>query len=141
MDMHNVPINDLVESTAVKLKEVEQITPPEWSKFCKTGMHKERPPVNPDWWYVRAASILRKIQLLGPVGVGKLRRKYGGRKNRGVAADKSFQGSGNIVRKILQQLEAAGLAKQAIKGTHKGRVITPKGLSLLAQTAKEYGKK
>jgi small subunit ribosomal protein S19e len=137
MGIYDVPTNDLIEKTAVKLKAIDQITPPEWAKFVKTGVHKERPPVNPDWWYIRAASVLRKIHILGPVGVAKLRRKYGGKKNRGVQAEKTFKGSGNIVRKILQQLEAAGLAAQTVKKTHKGRVITPKGMSLLEKTAQE----
>ncbi|MBN2111795.1 40S ribosomal protein S19, partial [Candidatus Woesearchaeota archaeon] len=88
-----------------------------------------------DWWYVRAASILRKVSMLGPVGVSKLRTLYGGKKDRGMKPEKFMKGSGNIIRKALQQLEKAGLAKQAEKGTHKGRVITPKGKSLLDKAA------
>jgi len=135
MGIYDVPVNELIENTAKKLKEIEQIKPPEWAKFVKTGIHKERPPVNKDWWYIRAASVLRKIHLLGPVGVAKLRRKYGGRQSRGSGAERTVLGSGNILRKILQQLEAAGLAEQTKKGTHKGRIATPKGISLLEKTS------
>lgn len=98
-------------------------------------MHKERPPAREDWWYVRAASILRKLYKQGPIGVAKLRKYYGGRKNRGHKPDKSFIGSGNIIRKILQQLEILELAaKVDVKG-HKGRIITPKGKSFLDKLA------
>lgn len=131
MAVQDIQAQELIERTAKRLTEIEQIKAPNWAPFVKTGNHKQRPPVNPNWWYVRAASVLRKIYLLGPVGTAKLRRKYGGRKNRGVAADSTRSGSGNIIRKILQQLEVAGLAKQVVKGNHKGRVITPKGLSIL----------
>lgn len=122
---------ELLGKVAEELKKIEAIKAPEWAIFVKTGANKERPPADPDWWYQRAASVLRKVAILGPIGVSKLRRKYGGRRNRGVAPDKFYKGSGNIVRKCLQQLTEAGLIKEMQKGVHKGRVITPKGQSLL----------
>lgn len=130
---------ELIERTAVELKKLG-MQPPEWSRFCKTGHGRERPPVRDDWWYVRAASVLRKVSILGPVGVSKLKVKYGNRKNRGHKPDKFIQGSGNIIRKILQQLEALELIKQAEKGVHKGRVVAPKGQSLLAKIAIQISK-
>jgi small subunit ribosomal protein S19e len=131
----DVQQNELIIKTAEKLKEVKEITPPAWSIFVKTGAHKERPPIKEDWWYDRCAAVLRSVAILGPVGVNKLRVKYGGRKNRGMKPEKFVRGSGNILRKSLQQLESAGLIKQDVRGNHKGRVITPKGQSLLAQIA------
>jgi small subunit ribosomal protein S19e len=50
-----------------------------------------------------------------------LKRKYGGKKNRGHKPEKRFDGSGNIIRKILQQLEKAGLIEQKAIRVHKGR--------------------
>ena len=133
MGIHDVSKQELILKTAEQLKQVKEIQPPEWAFFVKTGVHKERPPVQKDWWYIRAASVLHAIQRRGPVGVQKLRVRYGGRKNRGVQPDKFFIGSGSILRKVLQQLEAAGLAKQAEKRSHKGRIITPKGASFLGK--------
>jgi len=109
---------------------------PEWAKFAKTGAHRETLPKNPDWWFIRAASILRVINNKGPVGVGKLRTRYGGRKNRGVRPDRFALASGKVIRTILQQLETAELIKKAKVGTHKGRISTPKGVSILAKAAK-----
>ncbi len=129
--MYDVDAQDLVAKAAEELKKIPEIKPPVWTPFVKTGMHKERPPVDSDWWYLRTASVLRTIYRLGPVGVSKLRTKYGGRKNRGVKKAHFFKGSGSILRKSLQQLEKAGFVKFAEKGVHKGRVITPKGKSFL----------
>lgn len=123
--------SEIIIKSSEELKKIDQIKPPKWSMYVKTGVHRERPPVDSDWWYVRCAAVLKSVQKLGPIGVSKLRTKYGGRKNRGVAADKSYKGSGKIVRLALQQLESAGFVKQDQKGMHKGRIITPKGISFL----------
>ena len=133
--IYDVDSRELILKTAEELKKIPEIKPPEWAAFVKTGMHKERPPVNSDWWYVRAASVLRAIYRLGPVGVEKLRTKYGGKKNRGTKKEHFFKGSGNILRKSMQQLEKAGLIKFEDKGVHKGRIITPKGRSFLDKIA------
>ena len=133
--MYDVEAQELISRAAEELKKIPEIKPPEWAPFVKTGMHKERPPVNHDWWYLRAASVLRTVYRLGPVGVSKLRIKYGGKKNRGVKKEHFFRGSGNILRKSLQQLEKAGLIKFVEKGVHKGRVMTPKGKSFLDKIA------
>ena len=134
----NIGKQELIEALSEKLKIM--IKKPEWADFVKTGVFKERPPMIADWWYMRAASMLLKIDKLGIVGVSKLRTKYGGRKNRGVAPEHVYRGSGKIIRTILQQLEVAGLLKQGKKGLHKGRVLTPKAHSLIAQTAKALEK-
>lgn len=133
--MYDVPVNQLIEEMAISLKEIKEIQPPSWASFVKTGMHKERAPARDDWWHIRCAAVLRKVRTLECVGVEKLRTKFGGRKNRGHQPEHFFKGSGNIIRKSLQQLEAAGLIKKGQKGTHKGRVITPKGVALIDQAA------
>ena len=123
----------LIEKVAVYLKENKVIEPPQWAMFVKTGVHKERPPQDPDWWYIRAAAILRKLYLKGPIGVSRLRKLYGGRHRLGHKPPKFAKGSGAIIRKILQQLEDAGLAEKADK---KGRVLSRKGRELLEEAAK-----
>ena len=113
------------------------IKQPEWAPFVKTGSHKERAPQQEDWWYMRAASVLRTVERGGPVGVNKLRTKYGGKKNRGVKPGRFKKGSGNILRTILQQLEQAQLLRTEDKGVHKGRVITAQGKNLLNDSQKK----
>lgn len=127
--------NVFIEKVAEKLKK--DINKPDWASFAKTGSFKERPPTDSDWWYLRAASILRRIYLKGPIGVSKLSTLYGGKKNRGYKPERFYPGSTNIIRTILQDLEKAGLIKQGQKGVHKGRIVTQQGISLLNKTEQE----
>ncbi|MBU2634380.1 MAG: 30S ribosomal protein S19e [Nanoarchaeota archaeon] len=132
--IYDIDTNKLIERAALQLKPL--IKAPEWSLFVKTGTSKERAPDNQNWWYFRAASILRTIYIKGPIGTNKLRVKYGSKKNRGVKPEKFYPGSGKIIRTILQQLEKIELIKQAEKNKYKGRVITPKGKSFLDKLSK-----
>jgi len=112
------------------ISNVKEVQAPDWAVFVKTGVHKERPPVNPNWWEVRAASVLKKVNKFGPIGTNKLAKQYGGRKNRGHKPDQKRVGSRNILRKCMQQLEAAGLIKSNESG-RAGKVITKEGKDLL----------
>lgn len=125
------PADKLVGKLKEELKKIKEISPPEWAKFVKSGPHRERPPQQEDFWYIRSASTLRRIYLDGPVGTERLRSYYGGKKKRGHKPDHFKKSSGNIIRKILQQLEKAGLVE---KGT-KGRKITSKGQKLFSHIA------
>ena len=131
-----VPADKLIEKVAAYLKNnVPQVKPPEWAYYVKTGAHKEKPPTDPDWWYYRAASILRTLYKAGePIGIETFRTIYGGRKNYGSAPEHFVKGSGSIIRKILQQLEAANLVKK-VEG--RGRILTPQGRALLDRIAFE----
>jgi len=131
----DVPPDPFIHKLANYLKEeFPQVTPPSWAQFVKTGAHAERQPQNPDWWYVRAASIFRKVYLNGPIGVARLRREYGGRKSAGSTPYHKRDGGGNIIRKILQQLENAGLIE---KKDGEGRVVADKGRALLDSLSAE----
>lgn len=134
MSIKDVHPEELNEALSEALKNVEEIDPPEWSNFVKTGKHKERPPEQPDWWYIRAASILRRVFDKGPIGVSRLRSYYGGRKERGSSPEKFKKGSGKIIRKILQQMESAGLVEK-VEG--EGRKVAPDGMSLLDKVSNE----
>ena len=134
--IYDVNPNSLISKAAEELKKIEIIKPTSWVSFVKTGVHKERPPADKDFWYKRSASILRKIYIYGPIGVSKLRIKYGGKKSRGTKPEEFRKAGGNIIRKILQQLEKAELIKQIEIGVHKGRIITPKGKKFLDNIAK-----
>ncbi len=132
----DVPPDILIERVAERLKEMEEFRPPEWANYVKTGVHKERSPEQPDWWYYRVAAIFRKVYTDGPVGIERLRTAYGGRKNRGVKPEKFRKGSGSIVRKALQQLEKAGFVEK----TDEGRVVSGKGRSFLDKISAEIKK-
>jgi small subunit ribosomal protein S19e len=116
---------------AKALQGLEEFKAPEWSLFVKTGSSKERPPFDYDFWYRRAASILRQMYRSGLIGVEKLRTRYGSRKNRGMAPDKFKKSGGKIIRVILQQAEKAGFVEKATDGKLKGRKLTAKGRAFL----------
>ena len=132
--VYDVPAEELILKTAEKLKENDKIVPPEWAEFAKTGRHTERAPIQDDWWYTRAASILRKLYVKGPMGSSKLAAEYGGFADKGSMPNRAVKGSRNIARKCLMQLETAGYLLPTSK---QGRMISPKGQSLLDNTAKE----
>jgi small subunit ribosomal protein S19e len=135
VSIYSVEANELIIKAAEELKKINSVKPPEWAAFVKTGVSKQRPPSQKDWWYIRAAAVLRSIYKMGPIGVNKLRTRYGSKKNRGVKPEKFKIGGGNIIRKILQQLEKAELIKKVDIGVHKGRIIAPKGKSLMDKLA------
>jgi len=123
----------LVAVLKEELKKVNEIQPPAWSAFAKSSVARQRPPKQPDFWYIRGASLLRRLYLDGPVGVRKLQTFYGGRKRRGARPARSRTGAGSNLRKLLQQLEAAGFVEKAKKT--EGRKLTPKGQKFLDNLA------
>ena len=132
--LYDVPANELIDKVAKKLQNDKSITLPEENRYVRTGVNKENPPANADWWYIRCASILRKIYIKNTIGIEHLRAEYGGKIDRGSKPYKAKSGSGTIVRRAVQQLEKAGYVGK-IKG--KGRIITPKGRSFLDNTSNE----
>ncbi len=128
---YDVPAEDLIKEVAKELKKSKKITPPEWAPFVKTGSFKQHGPKEEDWWFIRSASLLRKLYVSGPIGTSHLRKEYGGLRRGRNRPEKSTRASGAVIRKALQQLEVAGLAAS----DRKGRVISAKGRSLLDKTA------
>ena len=134
--IYDVPADSLISEVAKDLNENKKIAPPEWATFVKTGVHKERRPDNPDLWYVRCASILRKVYMDGPVGINSLKTYYGGKKDRGTAPEKFKKGSGAVIRGALHQLEDAGYVRKV----GEGRLVTPEGKSFLDKTSHKLKK-
>lgn len=135
---NDVPASKFIARLAKYLKEnVDAVQPPTWANIVKTGSHVQHQPQNPDWWYVRCASILRKIYVHGPIGIEKLRAGYGGGKSRGVKPNRAGKAGGSVIRKALQQLEAAGFVENV---KPRGRRISSAGRRLLKEAAQEVAK-
>ena len=131
--VYDVPPDHIIRRVAEELKKKKEIVPLAWAAFAKTGVHKEMPPEDPDWWFIRAAAVLRRVYVDGPLGVERMRSFYGGNKNRGSKPNAFRKGSGSILRKSLQQLEAAGL----IIHDKTGRRVSPEGMKFLDNLSQE----
>ncbi|MEM4703947.1 MAG: 30S ribosomal protein S19e [Candidatus Bathyarchaeia archaeon] len=135
---YDVPASKLIKKVATYLREnVDAVTPPPWASVAKTGSHVEKQPQDPNWWYVRCASILRKTYIYGPIGLEKLRAAYGRGKRRGGKPRHVSKAGGSAIRKCLQQLEAAGLV-ETLKP--QGRRVTKAGRKLLQELAETVEK-
>jgi small subunit ribosomal protein S19e len=136
VSVYDVPADALIEDVADRLSD--RIEQPAWVEFAKTGHTREMPPEQDDFWFVRTASLLRKVAKKGPIGVDRLATEYGGRKRGStryrVAGNSSGNGGKKIIRTALQQLEEEGLVRTA-KG--QGRRITSEGRSFLDNAAND----
>ena len=102
--IHDVPADLLIAELASRLGEMSHISAPDWADYAKTGTHRERPPVQSDWWQVRSAAVLRKVAIMGPIGANHMSQQFGGPKDRGVKQNRAVAGSRNVARTIMQQL-------------------------------------
>ena len=142
---YDVPADLLNPALAEKLSDVDGISRPQWADYVKTGVHRERPPTQENWWELRCAALLRKVGREGPIGVNALAQAYGGKKDNGSNPHTPAMGSRHIIRTALQQLNDAGLVEmketktvQSVDGDQKlfaGRTITAAGHKLLVEVA------
>ncbi|MFQ3320170.1 MAG: small subunit ribosomal protein S19e [Natronomonas sp.] len=134
--LYDVPAEDLIEAVAEQIES--DLDEPEWVGYAKTGTGRELPPEQDDFWARRAASLVRKVAVEGPIGVQRLRTAYGdsdnGTTRYRVRPEHKKDGSGNIIRTALQQLEEAGYVET---NEGRGRTVTGEGRALLDDTAEE----
>lgn len=134
--LYDVPAEDLIEALAADLADEPAIEEPDWLTFAKSSVDRELPPEQDDFWVRRTASLLRKVAINAPVGVGSLRTEYGtatqGSNRYRVRPRQQAESSGKIIRVALQQLETAGYVDTA---EGEGRVVTSEGESFLADVA------
>ncbi|MHA2362397.1 MAG: 30S ribosomal protein S19e [Candidatus Hodarchaeales archaeon] len=134
VSVYTVPANLLITRLAKEFKEKDLINPPEWNEYVKTCHFKENIPGNSDWFFVRSASVLRKIYAKGPIGIQELRKIYGSKKNKGSSPNHASRASGAVLRNIVQQLERNGFVELI---ESQGRKMTPKGMSFVDAISKE----
>jgi len=136
--LYDAPPKEVIEAVADRLESESDIEEPDWLLYTKAGVDRELPPEQEDFWTRRCASLLRKVAVDGPVGVGSLRTEYGtakqGSNRYRVRPRQQTQGSGNIVRTALQQLADVGYVEVA---EGEGRTVTPEGHSFLDEVAQE----
>src|SRR2546428_3616496 len=104
----DVPALPLLERIASHLASEGKVAAPDWAPFARTGVHTEKAPVRKDWWFLRAAAILRKVYILGPIGTSRLSAEFGGARDGGGPPPHPRQGGRNNVRTPLPPLEEGG---------------------------------
>ncbi len=130
VNFKDIPPEMLIRQISNKLsKEIQE---PKWAKEVKTGQHKERGPNEADWYYIRVASVLRKVATNSPIGIEKLASQYGGKVDRGSKAHHAGKGSRKVLRSALQDLEKLGYVLKS----KKGRSVSSSGTKLLNSAAK-----
>merc|ERR1712097_234100 len=122
----DVPADDFIKACADFLKRQPKFDVPKYHDIVKTGTLKELAPYDEDWFYVRAASVARKVYLRKGTGVGALKKWYGGSSGTHVGTCKAHfaTASGAIIRKAMLELEKLEMMEHLGDG---GRIITSKG--------------
>eukprot|EP01089_Gocevia_fonbrunei_P022313 TRINITY_DN898_c0_g2_i1.p1 TRINITY_DN898_c0_g2~~TRINITY_DN898_c0_g2_i1.p1 ORF type:complete len:152 (+),score=40.43 TRINITY_DN898_c0_g2_i1:106-561(+) len=130
----DVPAQAFITAYALHLKRSGQITVPKWADIVKTGCNKELAPYDPDWFYVRTAAIARKLYLRPGLGVGSLKRIYGGAKRRGPQPSTFQTASGSVIRAAVHELEKIKILEKNTSGGRKISVQGQKDLDRIAHT-------
>ena len=125
-NVFEVDAQKLITLASSKLKE-SGIQKPGYVAFVKTSAGRERVPASEDFFYFRCASILRQVHLQGPIGISKLRTKYGSKKQHVVHRHHHARAGGSIIKDAFDALEKKGY----VKTTKQGRMISPAGKSFL----------
>lgn len=125
-----------VAKLAAHLKNERKLTPGAWTIFAKTAAAKVISPTDQDWYYIRAASMLRQAYNKGSLGTNACRNLYGCAKN-GKSVPHHFSlASGKIHREILRGLVSAGYMKVEDRNDQcPRRVLSPQGKRALEQLA------
>ena len=142
---YDIPAELLIPALAERIATTDGIDTPDWAGFVKTGVSRERPPSQENWWFLRSAAILRKVAREGPIGVTHLSQAYGGSKDNGAMPNTPGVAGRHIIRTSLQQLESAGLVEKVPTKTldtedgevqlYAGRRVTSAGQKMLNEIA------
>ena len=135
----DIPANQFITALAAHLKKSNKFEVPANGDIIKTGIHTSLPPQDADWYYVRLAAIFRRVYLHSGVGIGALRRMFGGASVTGSGCKNKHHvdAAGGNIRFALKALEKAKFI--AKKEGSNGRFLTSAGrreLDVLANTIK-----
>lgn len=131
----DVDQHEVVVQLAAYLKKSGKVKVPEWADVVKLSKHNELAPSDPDWYFVRTASIARHLYIRSPAGVGAFRKVYGAKKRNGTCPPHFCRANGSVIRKCLQTLEAIKWVEKAPTG--KGRILSKQGRKDLDRIASQ----
>eukprot|EP01088_Endostelium_zonatum_P002314 TRINITY_DN12842_c0_g1_i1.p1 TRINITY_DN12842_c0_g1~~TRINITY_DN12842_c0_g1_i1.p1 ORF type:complete len:168 (-),score=45.47 TRINITY_DN12842_c0_g1_i1:54-557(-) len=132
--VRDVPAAEFIAAYAQHLKRSGKIIQPRWTDLVKTSSSKEMSPQSPDWFYVRAAAVARRLYMHPELGLGGLRRAYGDKKRNGPMPGHYQRSSGSVLRAVLKELTRTKIVEKSSKDKH-GRRITRHGQRVLDRIA------
>jgi len=122
--VRDVPAKAFIAAYAEHLKNSDKFELPVWADLVKTSVAKELAPYGDDWYYIRAASIARRVYLRPGLGVGQLRKWYGSADKKSVKTEHFRKANAGIIRGVLIQLEEMKVTEKCESG---GRRMTRVG--------------
>lgn len=137
--VRDVSAKAFIEAYAEHLKNSDKFELPVWSDTVKTGCFKELAPYGDDWYYIRAASIARKVYLRPGLGVGQLQKWYGGSYHRGARTEHFRKASAGIIRSVLLQLEEMKVTEKVSNGGRRVTRVGQQDLDRIAGTVFRAG--
>ena len=142
----DVPAKEFIAEYAKFLKKGNKIRIPEWAAYYKTACFKDLAPYDPDWLYIRAASVAYQLYMRGKVGVNTLRKHYSSKQRNGTRTEHSRLTAGKCIRYCLIELEHAQLVgKMSFEDkngnqTLMGKALTKKGTTDMDRIASKISK-
>lgn len=134
--VRDVSAAEFIKGYAAHLKKT--LKAPAWAEYVKTATGRELAPYDADWYFIRAASVARKVYLHGGIGVGALSRWYGKANAKGVKAKHHHDASRGLIRHILIALEKANILE---KHADNRRYVSRTGQKDLDTIARAVGPK
>jgi|TARA_B110000503_G_C6992857_1_gene348114 small subunit ribosomal protein S19e len=104
---------------------------------------KDLAPYDPDWLYVRAASVAYQLYMRQKVGVNTLRKHYGTKQRFGTCTERHRLVAGKCIRYCLIELEKAQLVGKMHyeskdgNSVPNGKALTKKGTTDMDRIARE----
>lgn len=130
--VRDISADKFIAAYAEVLKNNDKFIVPKWTEIVKTGVHKELAPYDPDWYFIRAAAVVRKVYLRQGTGVGALAKRFGGNYRRGAAPEKHQDAARGLIRSILINLDELKITEKTSKGGRKISRVGQQALDLVA---------
>ena len=130
--VRDISAEKFIAAYAEVLKNNDKFVVPKWADLVKTGTFKELAPYDPDWYFVRAASVVRKIYLRQGTGIGALSKRYGGSYRRGARPERHQDAARGLIRTICINLDELKITEKTAKGGRKISRVGQQALDLVA---------
>lgn len=130
--VRDVAATDFIKAYAEHLKNSDKFDLPVWSDTVKTAVFKELAPYGDDWYYIRAASIARRVYLRPGIGMGQLQKWYGGSYRNGTKTEHFRKAASGIIRSVLIQLEDMKVVEKVSAGGRRMTVVGQQDLDRIA---------